>query len=149
MSALPPGLPLKLAFTEPIDTAVAAAGDPIRAKLTAAIRGRSSEVLVPAGAIVSGRIVKAGSLYGKDKSFLLAVKLESVVVGGISRPVKATPDSGLRRFTKSAGRLSQRLELGPLLALQHRETGVFEFPGAAPNYVIKSGLVSNWLTLGP
>jgi hypothetical protein len=147
--ALPPGLPFKLAFTEPIDTALAAAGDPIRAKLTTAIRARSSEVLVPQGAIVSGRIMKAEHLYKQNKSFVIAVKLDSVVVGGISRPFRATSDSGARRFAKGAGRLSQRVELGPLNATQDRDAGVFEFPGAAPNYVINSGLVSNWLTLAP
>jgi hypothetical protein len=147
--ALPPGLPLKVAFIEPIDTAAAAAGDPIRAKLAAAIRARSNEVLVPQGAIVSCRIVKAERLYGQNKSFVLAVKLESVVVGGISQPVKAAPDSGARRFTKGTGRLTQRIDLGPLNTKEDRDSGVFEFPGAAPNYVIKSGMVSNWLTLGP
>ncbi len=147
--AVPPGLAVKLAFTEPIDTAAAAAGDPIRAKLAAAIRSRSNEVLVPQGAIVSCRIVKAEHLYGQNRSFALAVKLESVVLGGISRPIAATPDSGARRFTKGTGRLTQRIDLGLLNTKQDRETSVFEFPGAAPNYVIKSGMVSNWLTLGP
>jgi hypothetical protein len=146
--ALPPGLSFKLVFTEPIDTAVAAAGDPIRAKLTSAIR-RSSQVLVPEGAIVSGRIVKAERLYGKDRSFVLVVKLDSVVVGGISRPFAGTRDSGARRFAKGSGRISQRVELGPLNTKQDREVGIFEFPGAAPSYVIKSGLASNWLTLAP
>jgi hypothetical protein len=149
VSALPLGLAVKLAFTEPIDTAAAAAGDPVRAKLTAAIRTRSNEVLVPQGAIVSCRIVKAERFYGQNRSFVLAVKLESVVVGGISRPIAATPDSGARRFTKGADRLTQRIDLGPLNTTQDRGTSVFEFPGAAANYVIKSGMVSNWLTLGP
>ena len=147
--ALPPGLPFKLAFTEPIDTAVVADGDPIRAKLTTAIRASSSEILVPQGAIVSGRIVKAERLYEPNRSFVIAVKLESVVVGGTSRPFRATKDSGARRFAKSAGRLSQRVDLGPLNISQDRDVGVFEFRDAAPNYVIKSGLESNWLTLAP
>ena len=147
--ALPSGLPFRLAFLDRIDTTVAAAGDSIRAKLTAPIRARSSEVLVPEGAIVLARIVKARHLYGRDKSFVLEVKLEWAVAGGMSRPIRAMPDSGVRRFAKGAGRLSQRVELGPLNTTQDRETDVFEFPGAAPNYVIKSGLVSNWMTLGP
>lgn len=147
--ALPPGLPFKLSFTQPINTAVAAAGDPIRAKLTTAIRARSSGVLVPAGAIVSGRVVKAEHLYGQNRSFVLAVKLESVIIGGTSRPLRATPDSGARRFAKGAGRLTQRVDLGPLNTMQDRDVRVFEFPGASPNYVIKRGLGSNWLTLAP
>jgi hypothetical protein len=146
---LPAGLPFKLAFTERIDTAAAAAGDPIRAKLTAAIRARTSGVLVPQGSIVSGRIIKAEHRYGQNKSFLLAIRLDSMMVGGMSRPFKATRDSGARRFAKSAGGLTQSVDLGPLNAGQDRQVGVFEFPGAGPNYVIKSGLESNWLTLEP
>jgi hypothetical protein len=102
--ALPPGLPFQLVFVDSIDTAVAAAGDPIRAKLTTAIRPRSSEVLVPQGAIVSCRITKAQRVYGQNKSFVLAVKLESVVIGGKSQPFRAEPDSGLRSFAKGSGR---------------------------------------------
>lgn len=47
---LPPGLAFQLAFTDPIDPAIAAAGDLIRAKLKTAIRDRSSKVLAPRAA---------------------------------------------------------------------------------------------------
>jgi hypothetical protein len=147
--ALPPGQPFKLAFTQPIDTAVVAAGDPIRAKLTTAILTPSAQVLVPKGAIVLCRIMKAERLYGKDRAFVLGVKIESIIVGETTRPLKAAPDSGARRFTKGEGRLAQRIDLGPLVALQDLELGVFEFPFAHPNEVIKSGMISSWLTLAP
>ncbi len=145
--ALPPGLPFTLAFVDSIDTAVAAAGDPIRAKLTTAIQLGSSEVLVPKGAIVACRITKAQRVYGQNKSFVLAVKLESIVIGGKSQPLRAAPDSGLRSFPKGAGRLRQRLNLGALT--EDRDIGVFDFPSTSPKYVIKSGLASKWLTLAP
>jgi hypothetical protein len=147
--ALPPGQPFKLAFTEPIDTAVVAAGDPIRAKLTTAILSRSAQVLVPNGAIVLCRIMKAEHLYGNDKAFVLGVKVESIMVGGTSLPLKAAPDSGARRFTKGEGRLTQRIDLGPLVVIQDLEVAVFEFPFAHPKDVIKSGMISSWLTLAP
>jgi len=147
--ALPPGQPFKLAFTEPIDTAVVAAGDPIRAKFTTAILSPSAQLLVPKGAIVLCRIMKAEHLYGKNRAFVLGVKIESVIVGETSRPLRAVPDSSARRFTKGEGRLTQRIDLGPLDARQDREVRVFEFPFAHPTDVIKSGLVSSWLTLAP
>jgi hypothetical protein len=147
--ALPPGQPFKLAFTEPIDTAVVAAGDPIHAKLTTAILSPSARVLVPKGATVLCRIMKAERLYGKNQAFVLGVKIESVMVGETSRPLSAAPDSGARRFTKGEGRLTQRIDLGPLDATQDREVRVIEFPFAHPKDVIKSGLVSSWLTLAP
>ena len=148
ISALPPGLAFKLAFIDPIDTAVAAAGDPIRAKLTAPIRARSSGVLVPEGASVSARIVKAEHLFAENKSFVLAVKLESVVIGGTVWPLKAAPDYGVRRFAKRPG-LTHRISLGLLNASQDPDVGIFDFPGAAQNYVIKGGYASNWQTLAP
>ena len=148
VSALPPDLPFKLTFTEPIDTAVVAAGDPIRARLATAIRARS-KVLVPEGTIVSARIVKAEHLYGPNQSFVMAVHLESVVTGGTSQPLKARRDYGAPRFGKDDSRFTQRVYLGPLNATQDRDVAVFEFRDAAQDYVIKSGLVSNWLTLAP
>jgi len=84
--ALPPGQPFKLAFTELIDTAVVAAGNPFRAKLTTAILSGSAQVLVPNGAIVLCRIMKAERLYGKNRAFVLGVKTESIIVGETPRP---------------------------------------------------------------
>jgi len=147
--SLPPGLPFQLVFVEPIDTAAAAVGDPIRARLAAAIRSPSSEVLVPSGATVLCRIVKAQRNYGRDASFELAVKVESVVVRGKSQPFNAAPDSGFRTFTKKSGRLKQRVNLGRLTVTEDRGAEIFEFRNASLKYVIKSGMVSNWLTLAP
>jgi hypothetical protein len=145
--ALPPDLPFQLVFLDPIETAVAAAGDPIRARLAAAIRVPSSEVLVPAGAMVLCRIMKARRNYGPNASFQLAVKVESVVVGGKSQPFEAAPDSGFRTFPKGAGRLRQRVNLGRVSLTEDRGARVFEFLDAPPKYIVRSGLVSNWLTL--
>jgi hypothetical protein len=147
--ALPPDLRFQLVFLDPIDTAVAAAGDPIRARLAAAIRAPSSEVLVPASAMVLCRITKARRTYGRNTSFELDVKVESVVVGGKSQPFEAAPDSGFRTFPKGAGRLKQRVNLGRVSVTEDRGAKVFEFLDASPKYIIKSGLVSNWLSLAP
>jgi hypothetical protein len=147
--ALPPDLPFQLVFLDPIDATVAAAGDPIRARLAAAIRAPSSEVLVPSGAMVLCRIMKARRSYGRNASFELAVKVESVVVGGKSQPFEAAPDSGFRTFAKGDGRLRQRVNLGRLSITEDRGAQVFEFRDASLKYIIKSGLVSNWLTLAP
>jgi hypothetical protein len=50
-----PGLPFRVALTESIDPATAAAGDPIKAKLITPI-GSFRNVLVPKGAAVAARI---------------------------------------------------------------------------------------------
>jgi hypothetical protein len=54
------------------------------------------------------------------------------------------PDTG-----REAGVLSQRVELGSLNTLDDRTVGVFEFLDVTPNYVVRSGLESNWITAAP
>jgi hypothetical protein len=146
---LPPDLKFELAFTEPIDTAVAAGGDPINAKLITPIRDQSSIVLVPAGSVVKGHIIEIKRLYAV-KSLTIDVKLETVDVKGISRPLKARADSEVRRVAIETGsRLSQRAELGTLGSSQDREVAVFRFRDVDPKYVVKSGVRSKWVTLAP
>jgi hypothetical protein len=161
--ALPPGLPFKLVFTQSIDTAVAAAGDPIRAKLKTAIRDRSSKVLVPESATVTGRIVSLRRFYGPSQSqtgagpgargqrpsLVIKVRLETVDVGGVSYPLKARLDAGFGRFAKVTGALSPRVEIGNLDPSEVSDDGAFPFWDPSPKYVVASGLESNWLTLGP
>ncbi len=161
--ALPPGLPFKLAFTEPIDTATAAAGDLIRAKLKTAILDRSSRVLVPEGATVTGRIVSVRRFYGPSTSpsgggprargqrpsLVIKVRLETVDVGAKLYSFKARFQTGFGRFAKPASVLSSRVEIGNLDTSQDSNDGVFEFWNANPNHVVTSGLESNWLTVVP
>jgi hypothetical protein len=161
--ALPAGLAFRLALTERIDSATAAAGDLIRAKLTTAIRDQSSKVFVPEGSAVTGRIVSIRHYYpasrpqnGKAREaprqyppLVLAVKLETLEVGGVPRPFKATSDSRVQRFAKVTGGLSQQVDLGPLDRLPDRDAGVFDFWDETPGYVVESGMESSWITLAP
>jgi hypothetical protein len=160
--AWPPGRRFTVTFTQSVDTASAAAGDPIRAKLTTAIRDDSSKILVPAGAAVTVRIVKMQHFYGPASSSLtLAVKLETVEVKGTPQPIAARQDTTMdttkdttradtsrARFAKENG-LGRRVELGTLDTLEDRTAGVFEFRDAKASYVVKDGLESAWVTLAP
>jgi hypothetical protein len=161
--ALPAGLAFRLSFTERIDTATAAAGDLIRAKLTTAIRDQSSKVLVPEGSAVTGRIVSIRHYYpasrpqhggareanGQYPPLVLAVKLETLEVGGVTHPFKATSDSRVQRFAKVTGGLSQQVDLGPLDRQQDRDAGVFDFWDKTPGYLVESGMESSWVTVAP
>ena len=153
--ALPPGLPFTLVFTQPIDTAIAAAGDPIKARLKTPIRDRSSKVLVPEGAPVAGRIVSlrrsyAGRKAGVERSSLVVtIALETLETEGIARPLKAAFAAGPGRFVKLTGPLSVRVDIGSLDRSRNSDAGVFEFSDVDPDYVVGSGLESNWQTLGP
>ncbi len=145
---LPSALPFKLLFTQPIDTATAAAGDRIKAKLASAIRDASSQaVLVPEGSDVTARIVRLEHFPVPPSSVKMLVKLETVSVGGSPLPLTATMNlAPLPRADVSLSGLKQRIPLGSLDALDDPQIGVFEFPDARMNFVVKRGLESNWTT---
>jgi len=158
--ALPPGLPFRLAFTERIDTATAAAGDSIRAKLTTAIRDQSSKVLVPEGSAVTGRIMSIRRFYPASRKqtgdarepkrqyppWELTVSLETLEVDGVAHPFKAAFDARVQRFAKVTGMLSRQVEIGSLDRLQDPDAGIFDFWNENPGYVVESGMESSWLT---
>jgi hypothetical protein len=139
-----------LVLTESIHTAVAAAGDPIKARLKTPIRDRSSKILVPEGAPVAGRILSLKRFYAPRRersSLVLAIALETVETAGVPHPLNATFAAGASRFAKLTGPLSVRVDIGPLDQSQNPDAGVLEFSAAGPDYVVESGLESNWLTV--
>jgi hypothetical protein len=160
--SLPSGLPFKVVFTDRIDPASAAAGDPIRGRLKTAIRDASETVLVPEGTLVTGRILSVRRFYhiqtlpAREQkrtdlrpSLVVAIRLESLEINGALTPVKATYDSGPRRFAQS-GPFSVRVDIGSLDEL-HRapsasETAVFDFWDNDPEHAVKRGLESSWIT---
>jgi hypothetical protein len=140
---LPLGLPVTLALTEPIDSAAAAAGDEVSAKVVKPIRrAGSAEVLVPAGAIVHGRIRRVEHHLLPRPYFLIALAFNRVEVEGAQSPfaARSEPEPALTR------------ELGANLAV--RETGfrfwgvgTFLFPTTRDHLVVPAGSESKWFTL--
>ncbi len=141
--ALPIGLPVTLALIEPIDSATAAAGDPVAARVVKPIRRPgSTEELVPAGAVVHGRIRRVEHHLLPTPYFLIAVALNRVDVQGSLSPfaARSEPDPALAKA------------LGANLAI--RETGVwfwgvgtFLIPTNKASTVIPAGFESKWFTL--
>jgi hypothetical protein len=158
--SLPPGLSFKLLFTQPIDTADAAAGDSIRAKLKTAIRDKASHVLVPEGAGVIGRIVgirhfywpvRSAGVNGRAprehrRSLIIKVRLEAVEVGGLFYPMKARFDPGVARFPNASGVMARRVEIGDFGAAEDPDDAVFEFFDSNPIRMVMRDLQSSWLT---
>ncbi len=145
---LPSGVAFKVTFTQAIDSAAAAAGDKIIGKLSSPIRDASKKVLVPEGATVTARILKLEHSAGSPPVLDMVVKLETVTVAGQPRPLTASKSSGSKRFEVEPGQL-RRINLGPLTPATDRTSGAFEFRNAGDDYVIKSGLESDWTTLAP
>jgi hypothetical protein len=159
---LPPGLPFQLSFIDRIDPTVAAAGDPIRAKLKTAIRDHS-KVLVPEGSAVTARILSIKRFYGhstvqssevrktsgQQPSLVITIRLDTLETGGVPHPFKAALDSRAQRFAKITMGLSRQVDLGPLDRSRNSDAGVFEFWKTNPDSVVEFGPESNWLTLAP
>jgi uncharacterized protein (TIGR03435 family) len=141
---LPDGLQFAVALTQNIDTATAAGGDPIRAKLTTAIRDRSSKILVPANTPVTARIVEIRRFYQRMPAVSLHLRLESVTLGGQARPfgVRLFPLVERAQPIPQGGRLMMPVSNGesPL------DLAALVFPDAEHNLVIQSGLHWNWVT---
>ena len=144
---IPPKLRFRVALTQGIDTATAAAGDSIKAKLMTPIRDHL-KVLVPPGAAITGRIVHIQQSHDKSPSVSLVFRLETVDVGGVSIQLTATPDT-VNRFPQSKpGTLQRRVELGALRSLEERSAAL-EFRNVRLPYLISSGVESTWITATP
>jgi hypothetical protein len=141
---IPPGLRFRVAFTAGVDTATAAAGDLIGARLTTPIRNRS-KVLVPKGAAVRARIVRIRQYYAGIPAVLFEFKLETVDSGGVSTRLAAKPDVGQSLQTANGRALQQRVEPGTLGGLQESAVTWTYWRVRLP-YVIPNDRESMWLT---
>jgi hypothetical protein len=151
VNTLPPGLPFKLALTQRIDTATAAAGDPISAELTTDLRDKASRLLVPAGTVVTGRIVKALYRYAtRPPTLVLSIKLESLSVGGVSRPIwaVAAPQVARSAFDRK-GNLVRQVAPGFPDLPDDDGVAALTFRDVKPGYVVPPGIETNWRTSGP
>lgn len=147
VTTIPPKLRFRVALTQGIDTATAAAGDSIKAKLTTPIRDHL-KVLVPRGTAITARIVRIQQSYDKSPSVSLVFRLETVDVRGSSVQLTATPDT-VNRFPQSkSGTLQRRVELGSLRSLEERSASL-EFRNVRLPYLISSGVESAWITATP
>jgi hypothetical protein len=146
---LPAGLRFTVRTTQDIQTATAAAGDLIQAKLTTAIVAYSKQVLAPAGAVITARLVRIRQFFGGVSSVSLGLKLETIELGGVSVPLRARPNFALRTFTTLPGSRPPQVELGTLSDLEDRDVVVFEFRNVQLQPVISHGLESSWVVIDP
>jgi hypothetical protein len=140
---LPIGLSVTLALDEPIDTATAAAGDPVSAKVVKAVRrAASSEELIPAGAVVHGRIRRVERHLLPTPYFRVVLSFNRVDVHGEVSPfvLRSEPDEQLVR------KLGANLELRDT-GIFYWGVGTFLFPSSKDSMIIPAGFESKWFTL--
>ncbi len=138
---LPAGLSFRIALTNAIDTATAAAGDPIKAKLVSPIKGKGNGVLVPKGAAVTGRIVQMERLYLPGfESLTLALKLETVEANGVQQPFNAKPESAVKRSTGRGSVYRQGRPVGQMSDPEDPGVGFLEFQDVSEHFVVNAGV---------
>jgi hypothetical protein len=147
--ALPPGVLFRLALTNAIDTATAAAGDPIKTKLTGPIKEKGNGVLIPKGAAITGRIVQITRLYLPGfESLTLALKLETVNATGVPQPFSAKPQSAIVRHTDRGSVNHEGRWFGQMSDPEDPGVGFLEFQDVSEHFVINAGVEMDGVTVG-
>jgi hypothetical protein len=143
------GLPFRLKLAEDVDTSTAAAGDPVRLTMAAPIKTQSSMV-VPAGTVVHGRIMRVQRSYGVKSDVTVAIRLEAIEAAGQLRPFAGEGELPVQRF--NAGVVSftrQRVELGSLDAMEARDTAQLVAINPGNHHVFRAGTEMKWMILRP
>jgi hypothetical protein len=142
--ALPIGLPVTLAFTAPIDTATAAAGDLVQAKVVRPVRrAGSAATLIPAGATVHGRLTRVERHLLPEPYFLVAMSFNRLDWGGASHRFAARLEPSAELVRQLGTNVLGRSGGG----LRYWGVGVLLFPSGREKWVIPAGYQSKWTTL--
>lgn len=91
LPAIPKNRLLKLALDTPIDSTTASTGDAIQAHVTKPLKGKNGRVLVPAGAVVHGRILRLIQYASPYDSVEMVLRFDSVEIGGQTADIRLSP----------------------------------------------------------
>jgi hypothetical protein len=117
---------------------------------------------VPEGSPVTARIVRLEHFPGPPRLSRMLVKLETLNVGGTPRPFTATMNWVRQAMvavtstrTGIGGQpvppnqvLQRRMPIGSLDSKADPNIGIFDFRGVQANFIVESGLESDWKTGG-
>lgn len=144
--AIPTGSLVTAALTSTISTRTHEAGATFTARVTDDLRGDDGLVLVPAGAILEGRVLEARASEGSEDEALLVLGVESLDMEGWVYPLRATivqaemvtgtQDSGTRTAAKVATGAAAGAVVGQILGRDTRST----VRGAAAGAVAGAGV---------
>jgi hypothetical protein len=140
---LPLGLPVTLALESAIETETAAAGDPISARVVNPVRRpHSNEVVIPAGAVVRGRIRRIEHHVNPKCYFLISMAFNRLELEGSVAPFGAHYE-GATELAKNLGANLQPRAPG----MAYWNVGTFLFTTDRPSLIIPAGFRSEWFTL--
>jgi hypothetical protein len=145
-AALPIGLPVTLALSAAIDTDTAAAGDVVSAEVVGNVsRPGPSDILIPAGATVHGRITRVEHHVLPKAYFLIAMSFNRLEVSGSPAPFAARLDPKPNVAEELGADLSAAATT--FSGGTSWNTGTFLFITKNSRYVLPAGYQSTWSTL--
>jgi hypothetical protein len=146
---LPPGLAFTVALTDPLNTATAAAGDPIRGRLETPIQDRKTATVVPQGAAILGRLVRFERRYpaGMSPLVLLVILFENLEWAGGRAAVSATSPGAKRKFqTQGVGITSFG---GVQVDIDRPDVALVVIDGVKDDHVVPQGFRVKLVTSTP
>jgi hypothetical protein len=140
---LPLGLSVTVALESAIQTETAAAGDPISARVVNPVRRpHSNEIVIPAGAMVRGRLRRVEHHVNPKSYFVIGMSFNRLEVDGSVAPFGAHYE-GATDLAKSLG---ANLHPGAP-GMAYWNVGTFLFGTDKPNFILPAGFRSDWFTL--
>jgi hypothetical protein len=144
---LSPGIPVTLALIGSIDTRTAAAGDPVSAKITSAVRAPGSrEILAPAGAIARGRILEMRHQYSSSQ-FLISIRFDTLEMQGAVSPLSIRLNRDVTSESRNPRGFRTRAEFSLPPPASTEPGGTFVLPARAGRSVLPVGFQSKWITV--
>ena len=152
----PAGLPVAIALTTRIDSAVAAAGDPFKGRLAAPVLDKLKHVIAPEGSLVRGRVTLAGRMLEQPSSTPMLphpghveihLKIETIEIGGIETPAHLTGKRDPATLSQPHGSFGSRgLPIGEIPQRNAEGHATVQCPGK--RCVIREGFRTEWVTVG-
>jgi type IV secretory pathway VirB10-like protein len=139
--AIPQGTRLAAMMETSLSTRTHEAGALFSARVNEPIRGADGLELVPAGALVEGRVLESRGTTDHEEEAVLLLAVETLVVGGVRLPLRATVEaaelevteaaSGTRSAATVATGAAAGAVIGRVLGRDTRSTAVGAAAGAA------------------
>lgn len=147
---IPAGLLLKIALATRIDSAKAAAGDPVDGRLVQPVLDSARKVILPAGTVLHGRIMRLEQRLLPQRVFFLGLRFDSLEVEGLRQPVWLEFSSGQNGWKDSVQYgLLLRGGKSELLPMEKRPfVGTFRLR-EKDRFQLDRHFVTEWRTVAP
>jgi hypothetical protein len=145
---LAPGLKLDAILAQTVDPTSAAAGDLVTGKLTRPVKDPSSNLLIPKGTELKGRILELRYSYSGAVAVLeFGLKWESFAWNGVSQPLNLLVKFAVPGSAKLPMIRSRWPDIDATFRPESPGVGYFVFPEAPPKYKIPAGFETEWVTV--